>query len=92
MDTLDLLNARNLGVSSDCQSDILWDHKSRKKVGKFKRNCLRDGGFHKNETLYFLKRKRERVGSFYKQNIFLEIVGGFYKNKTEYLIKEIISS
>jgi len=53
---------------------------------------LRDGGFHKNETLYFLKRKRERVGSFYKQNIFLEIVGGFYKNKTEYLIKEIISS
>jgi len=25
---------------------------------------------------------RKRVGSFYRQNIFLEIVGGCYKNKT----------
>jgi len=42
---------------------------------------LRDGGFHKNETVYLLKereRERERFGSFYKQNIFLEIIGGFY--------------
>jgi len=38
---------------------------------------LRDGGFHKNETIYFLK-QRERFGNFYKQNIFLEIIGGFY--------------
>jgi len=37
---------------------------------------LRDGGFHKNETIYL--RKRERVGSLYKQNILLEIIGGFY--------------
>jgi len=43
--------------------------------------------------LYLLKeRERERVGSFYKQNIFLEIVGGFYKSKTEYLFREIIYS
>jgi len=44
-------------------------------------------GFHKNETIYLLK-ERERVGSFYKQNIFLDIVGSFYKNKTEYLLRE----
>jgi len=43
---------------------------------------LRDGGFYKHEIVYLLK-ERERVGSFYKQNIFLEIVSGFYKNKTE---------
>jgi len=59
-------------VSSDCQSDNLWDHKSREKVEIFKRNSLRDGGFHKNETVYLLK-ETERVGSF-------------YKNKTWYLI------
>jgi len=38
---------------------------------------LRDGGFHKNETVYLLK-ERERVGGFYKQNSFLEIINGFY--------------
>jgi len=38
---------------------------------------LRDGDFHKNETVYLLK-ERERFGSFYKQNIFLEIIGSFY--------------
>jgi len=32
--------------------------------------------------------KRERIDSFYKQNIFLEIVGGFYKNKTKYLLRD----
>jgi len=42
---------------------------------------LRDGGFHKNETVYLLK-ERERFGSFYKQDISLEIIGGFYYNKT----------
>jgi len=36
---------------------------------------LRDGSFHK--TVYLLK-ERERFGSFYKQNIFLDIIGGFY--------------
>ena len=68
-------------MSSDCQSDNLWDHKSREKVENFKEKLLRDGGFHKNETVYLLKereRERERFGSFYKQNIFLEIIGGFY--------------
>jgi len=40
---------------------------------------LRDGGFHKNEIVYLLKeREREKFGSFYKQNIFLERIGGFY--------------
>jgi len=40
---------------------------------------LRDGSFHKNEIVYVLKeRKKERFGSFYKQNIFLEIIGSFY--------------
>jgi len=54
---------------------------------------LRDGGFHKNETVYLLK-ERERVGSFYKHNIFSEIVDGFYKNKQniflerEYFLRE----
>jgi len=38
---------------------------------------LRDGDFHKNETVYLLK-ERERFDSFYKQNIFLEVIGGFY--------------
>jgi len=46
-------------MSPDCQSDNLWDHKSREKVKTLKRNCLRDGGFHKNETVYLLK-ERER--------------------------------
>jgi len=51
------------------------------------------------------KKEREQFGSFYKQNIFLEMIGGFYynkhnifflervdsfyKNKTEYLLREI---
>jgi len=38
---------------------------------------LRDSGFHKNEIVYLLK-ERERFGSFYKQNIFSEILAGFY--------------
>ena len=37
----------------------------------------------------FLKKEREKFGSFYKQNIFLERIGGFYQNKTEYLLREI---
>jgi len=36
------------------------------------------------ETIYL--KERERVGSFYKQNIFLEIFGDFYYNKTKYNI------
>ena len=40
----------------------------------FKEICLRDGGFHKNETVYLFK-ERERFGSF-------------YQNKTEYLLRE----
>jgi len=63
-------------MSSDCQSHNLWDHKSRENVENFKENYLRDGSFHKNETLYLLKEK-ERFDSFYKQNILLEIVDGF---------------
>ena len=50
---------------------------------------MRDGGFYKNKTVYFHK-GRERVGSFDKHNIFLEIIGGFYKNKREYLLRELI--
>jgi len=38
---------------------------------------LRDDCFHNNEIVYLLK-EREGFGSFYKQNIFLEIFGGFY--------------
>ena len=41
---------------------------------------MRGGGFHENETVYLLK-ERERFGSFYKQNIFLEIIGGFIRIK-----------
>ena len=47
--------------------------------------------FHKNETVYLLK-ERERVDSFYKENIFLEIIGDFYKNKREYLLRKRIYS
>jgi len=58
-----------------------------KRVGSFYKNkteyllreIKKDGGFHKNKTIYLLKeRERKQFDNFYKQNIFLEIIGGFY--------------
>jgi len=40
----------------------------------------------------FLKKKREIFDSFYKQNIFLKIIGDFYYNKTKYLFRERVDS
>jgi len=38
---------------------------------------LRDGDFHKNETVYLLKKRELVVFIRIKQDIFLEIVGDF---------------